>query len=217
MDASLDDIVRKNTADCVDLLNIRKKIKEEIDPDELDNELDAYMAALKGPSKFNPVTVKQESEDVEMPTQKPCENNCCKLVPKVESKNKSQQWRLGSNGPRKMQHGRVGKNYRKNSGKYIEQGNFTYKYKNGNEVTGIVRNQRYHPANPRRNHRPNQPLTIDINLNELDFLFPYAPQAPAAPPMYEENMSNILKALESNQQSNRDPRIKNNGTLEITF
>lgn len=221
MDLSLDEYIgKKKPIDTLALLNIRKKEKAEIDPEDLDNELDEYMASApkkeveQGCTSYSKFTriKRQESdnEDVEMPTQGSCNDGCCKSRTKIEYndnkvKSKSQQWRLGANGGSKV-NGRVRKNYRNNSGKYVEQGSFTYKYQNGSNqgVSGIVRNQRYHPENPRRSFRPNNnPITVNVALgpHDLDLIMPqpYTPPTVAFPQVYGNDIKEFYEYLKNKQ------------------
>lgn len=222
MDLSLDEYIgRKKTADTVALLNIRKKEKEEIDPEKLDDELDEYMAKVKeipssGPAKFNRIK-KEACSDEEMSADK-----CCAYKVKTKKPKKSQQWRLGANsGSQPVLNGRVGKNFRNNTGSYIEQGNFTYKYKNDESsgISGIVRNQRYHPANSRRRNfnNNNNPMVVDIKLNASDFdwIIPPPPPQYYAQPQQSSvyNQNDLLEYLKNKtecQEAN-----ENQFTLEL--
>lgn len=118
---------------------------------------------------------------------------------------RSQQWRIAhenldrpSGVPRlvalplddeerfkKVYDGRISKNYRNNDrhnvrfGKFIEKGNFTYKYKNNSsnyneneeDVMGIVRNKPVHKIISRHSqlsnnyNNPKQPININMNWN----------------------------------------------------
>lgn len=219
MEFSLDEYInRKNAADTVSLLNIRKKDKVGIDQEKLDSEIEEYMHNVKsgdnnsGPTKFNRIKFMDSDED--MPTQKSADD-CCKPFPMTErnynGQNKSQQWRLGNNGNQKnFRNGRVGKNYRQNSGSYIEQGNFTFKYQGGNdtEVSGIVRNQKnrrvYHHNG---NRRENEPIVLNINASDLQFAIPqpfvqqFVPKQGFDKNQEINDLFNLLKGRQTGEES----------------